>query len=135
MTHWFFRSNFSERKVKCEKFERHGDAVETLNSPLAEVVSKVGKKYKTCAILTKTADEANQIYIDLCGLDKNISLNTSAADKVENICIMPSYLAKGLEFDLVIIPNYSRKNYSSYLNKNLLYVSCTRALHKLLLVK
>ena len=44
--------------------------------------------------------------------------------------IIPSYLAKGLEFDSVLVYDASEKNYSES-NYNLLYVVATRALHKL----
>ena len=42
-------------------------------------------------------------------------------------------MAKGLEFDQVIAPDASDKNYSTLMDRNLLYVACTRAMHKLAL--
>ena len=39
--------------------------------------------------------------------------------------------AKGIEFDVVIIPFADDKTYKNQLDQNLLYVSSTRALHKL----
>jgi DNA helicase-2/ATP-dependent DNA helicase PcrA len=46
--------------------------------------------------------------------------------------IVPSYLAKGLEFDAVIIADASRDTYTEDdLDVKLLYVAMTRALHKL----
>ena len=48
------------------------------------------------------------------------------------LCIMPSYLSKGLEFDAVIIYNANDRNYSSRnIDMKLLYVAMTRALHEL----
>ena len=44
--------------------------------------------------------------------------------------IIPSYLAKGLEFDAVIVSNASDELYGD-LERNLFYVVLTRALHKL----
>ena len=44
--------------------------------------------------------------------------------------IIPSYLAKGLEFDAVLVMDANKENYSQD-NKLLLYTVCTRALHKL----
>jgi len=35
----------------------------------------------------------------------------------------------------VIIPNYNDKNYNTFFDNNVLYVSCTRALHELYLVQ
>ena len=48
------------------------------------------------------------------------------------ISIVPSYLAKGLEFDCVIISNASKIQYTdSSLDIKLLYVTITRAMSKL----
>ena len=48
----------------------------------------------------------------------------------EKIMIIPSYLAKGLEFDAVIVSNASAGQYAES-ERNLFYVVLTRALHKL----
>ena len=48
-----------------------------------------------------------------------------------NISVLPSYLSKGLEFDAVIIVGENEFNKDSILDLKLLYVSKTRALHKL----
>ena len=42
---------------------------------------------------------------------------------------MPFYLAKGLEFDAVYVPNVQQ--YQSPLEKQALYINATRALHQL----
>ena len=48
------------------------------------------------------------------------------------ISIVPSYLAKGLEFDCVMIANANDVNYTtSHLDIKLLYVTITRAMSKL----
>lgn len=50
-----------------------------------------------------------------------------------NICTISNQLAKGLEFDAVIINGVNEYNYSSSsnLDMKLLYVAITRALHEL----
>jgi DNA helicase-2/ATP-dependent DNA helicase PcrA len=46
--------------------------------------------------------------------------------------MIPAYLAKGLEFDGVLGYNISEDNYSRELDdRRLLYILCTRALHRL----
>ena len=52
------------------------------------------------------------------------------------ICLLTSYLSKGLEFDVVIIADAQDDiyKYNNKLDMKLLYVSMTRALHKLELV-
>lgn len=49
------------------------------------------------------------------------------------ICTITSYLAKGLEFDGVIVANASEGEYNSNkdIDMKLLYVSMTRPLHEL----
>lgn len=49
------------------------------------------------------------------------------------VCIVTSYLSKGLEFDVVIVADAEEDNYNSdsKLDMKLLYVAMTRALHKL----
>ena len=72
--------------------------------------------------------------MELSDID-GLELVTSVDQSYGKICIIPSYIAKGLEFDAVIIPDYNAKNYKSFLDNNLLYVACTRALHELVLIK
>ena len=81
--------------------------------------------YNKIAIITDNMSKAKKLYKELN--DKNIQLidfDTDTFDK--NIFIIPSYLSKGLEFEYVIIYNEEE-----YKNKNLYYVSVTRAQHKL----
>ena len=47
-----------------------------------------------------------------------------------DLIIIPSYLTKGLEFDCTIVYNLNEENYTNNeLDKKLLYVVLTRALH------
>jgi DNA helicase-2/ATP-dependent DNA helicase PcrA len=50
------------------------------------------------------------------------------------VIIIPAYLAKGLEFDAVIVYNVSKENYTREIDRRLLYIACTRALHSLTLL-
>ena len=52
-------------------------------------------------------------------------------DYEERVLITTCAMAKGIEFDGVIIPNCSVENYRNTIDKNIIYVSATRALHKL----
>ncbi len=40
-------------------------------------------------------------------------------------------MSKGLEFDEVIVPSVNNKTYYSDYDRSLLYIACTRAMHKL----
>lgn len=76
----------------------------------AKALEKNLKKYVDCSILTEPEDYNNSILITTCAT------------------------AKGIEFDAVIIPNAEKDNYHNTIDKNILYVSSTRALHKLFFV-
>lgn len=90
------------------------------------------KNYKSIGIITKTAKEANEVYNFL--KDKtNVRVIMKDDDEyVSGILVIPAYLAKGLEFDVVIIYNAGDENYSCEEERLLLYTACTRALHVLL---
>jgi DNA helicase-2/ATP-dependent DNA helicase PcrA len=47
------------------------------------------------------------------------------------VVIVPSYLAKGLEFDAVLIINLEEKYLDHELDIKLLYVAMTRSMHRL----
>ena len=82
------------------------------------------------AIITKDDESAKQVSKKL-GSDFTLVNKNSVSFQKERI-IIPAYVAKGLEFDAVIV--YSDKN-SRYTSKerNLLYVACTRAQHQLII--
>lgn len=129
----------SIKNLTCKKFDRHGDApkiIQLKKSTLASSANKIisEKPNQTVAILTKTKEEARDVYCAI-GEVEGATLCISSGDEIGDICVMPSYLAKGLEFNVVIIPNYNKKYYSNYVDNNLLYVSCTRALNNLYLIK
>lgn len=92
------------------------------------------ENYKSAAIITKTEEEAKDLYKRI--IKNNFSVNLIDSKNTEyngGLCIMPCYLAKGLEFDSVLISNASESVYNSksISDMKLLYVAMTRALHKL----
>jgi DNA helicase-2/ATP-dependent DNA helicase PcrA len=49
----------------------------------------------------------------------------------KGIVVIPSYLAKGVEFDAVIISDASSGSYGRESERRLFYTACTRAMHEL----
>ena len=88
-------------------------------------------KYKSVAIITRDNKTARNLYDELEAYFPISLLNSQSEEFNKELVVLPAYLAKGLEFDSVIV--YSDK-YSKYLKneKNLLYVACTRAQHELI---
>ena len=110
---------------------RHGDEVEYTKKDIIELLKGLKKNYKTIAIITKTQEEANVLYNEIKKeIDINL-INSNNLNYNSDINILPSYLSKGLEFDSVIIVNKGHYKKDNVLDMKLLYVSMTRALHKL----
>lgn len=94
------------------------------------------KGYKTIAVISKTELLSNYINDDLAALGiniPNVSETDDLSDEKFRICTISNQLAKGLEFDAVIINNANENIYSvsNPLDMKLLYVAITRALHEL----
>ncbi|MFD2372134.1 RNA polymerase recycling motor HelD [Brevibacillus sp. GCM10020057] len=87
--------------------------------------------HQTIAIVTKTAAEAQEAYLRL--RDKlDIQLVSTRAISYENgALIIPSYLAKGMEFDAVLLYDASASRYHRESERKLFYTACTRAMHEL----
>ena len=83
------------------------------------------------AVLCRTRSEAEALHRSF-GPQFNANLLTGDTTALEKgVHIIPIYLAKGLEFDAVVIPDVSQGVYSGLSDKQLLYTACTRALHEL----
>ena len=85
------------------------------------------------AVICKTAHEASRVYSKLL---PNHDVRLVEADSItfhHGLVVLPLYLAKGLEFDAVIIHDVSRETYSAENERKMLYTACTRALHSLTL--
>ena len=97
-----------------------------------DIKNLVDNKYSV-AIITKTVDEAEKIYEMVKDDIKGITVvNNNTVDFNKNLVIIPAYIAKGLEYDSVIIYT-SKDNCYTEQEKYLYYVACTRAQHQLII--
>ncbi len=103
-----------------------------LKELLVNDIKYLKKDNFTVAIITKTDDEALEIYHILKDVIVDIDLLDNATQKFnKKMVVIPSYMAKGLEFDAVIA--YTKKdNKYKESEKYLYYVTCTRAQHQLI---
>ena len=90
--------------------------------------------FKSIAVVYK--NQKNMINLNKKFKENNIESEIIYKDQEKyngGVCIVTSYLSKGLEFDVVIIADAEDTNYdlNSKLDMKLLYVAMTRALHKL----
>lgn len=131
-----------ENLVKAKPVIRHGEVVKVLvkNSikEIAEDIDKnirslVKENIKSIAVICKTIEECQKIYSYLKKAKYSPYVITGKEKEYKSgIVILPSYLAKGLEFDAVMIANANKDEYKeNELDIKLLYVSMTRPLHRL----
>lgn len=99
---------------------------------LVEDVKSLKASSKSIAIITKTDEEATSLFEKLKEYLPEISLLETKVEKFNrNLVLVPSYIAKGLEFDSVIIYTTVDNKYQEK-EKYLYYVACTRAQHQLI---
>ncbi len=140
--------NFANKILKhldvplAEPVIRNGEEVKVIQTSnsinlIEKSINKFKEKgYKSIAIICKDEKEVNKYYtnfkekINISKLDEN-SLNYNG-----EICVLPISLAKGLEFDAVIVTSANNSNYNkdNILDMKLLYVALTRALHELVVL-
>ncbi|GIM28788.1 DNA helicase [Clostridium polyendosporum] len=116
---------------------RHGEAVESIEFSIEEdMIDEILKSVEyyrdadieSIAIITKNVEELNRIYPKLREHIPLIKFHREDIIYKSGIVIIPSYFAKGLEFDGVIIVDYNENKDEEDLIK---YIMCTRALHRL----
>lgn len=122
---------------------RSGDPVETV--PLggrsrADAAAETLRQWRsegglgTIAVLCRTAEASARMHAEL--KERGIEADLLTADQQAyggGLTVVPVYLSKGLEFDAVLIPDADETAYGPS-DAKLLYVGCTRALHRLKLL-
>ncbi|AYB32549.1 HelD family protein [Chryseolinea soli] len=121
--------------------ERHGapPAVTGFGSNAEEIeaIKKMVKQFeqsgfKSLGVICKTRQQAEFVYREVKAHGIHLLTPDSTSFK-EGIIITTAHLAKGLEFDEVIVPFASARNYQTEVDKRMLYIACTRAMHQLTL--
>lgn len=119
----------SGEKVKVEQVEHERrvsaiiDAVRQIRTETVDTVAVIGRTERECIQLHASLEEA--------GLPSTI-IHSKQREYKGGISVLPAYLSKGLEFDAVLIVDVDATHYLlSDQDAKLLYVACTRALHKL----
>lgn len=123
--------------------ERHGDApqlvkcaskAQELKHVYAAIVRLANSEHNTLGIILKTQKQAEKLIsaIQAAGHEARL-LSEQSATFSSGVVVCAAHMAKGLEFDQVLIPHVDKKNYATMMDKNMLYVACTRAMHNLTL--
>jgi len=121
--------------------ERHGDIPEVLghgsNAEELDAIRNLIAQFKnsgrqSLGILCKTNEQAEFAHHELKANGIHLLTADSTSFK-EGVIITTIHLSKGLEFDEVIIPFASARNYATEVDRGMLYIACTRAMHQLTL--
>lgn len=132
--------NFMVHNPEIKSFNRKGDAPgaavfdsqEALVDKICEEVELCQKKeFQSIGLICKTERNSIQLFEKLKDkMDVQIIKSGEVSD-LRGVFVIPIYMSKGLEFDAVIICDADNCNYIDEDDRNLLYVGCTRALHRL----
>ena len=119
-----------ENSINTKKVENQDELIQNIND---RINTYIKQGYKSIAIIGKDMAECENLEKKLRAIRKDIKLIRGKDSEYNSgISIVPSYLAKGLEFDCVLLSNVSKEKYgNSSLDIKLLYVSITRAMSKL----
>ena len=123
---------------EIEYMDRHGDPVDTKNidgfdDRIDDIINSIAevkaRGMNSVGVICKDADSANNVYNAMKNR-VNASLVISDSDSYSSaVTVIPSYLAKGLEFDAVYV--FDAERYDTKKELRLFYTVCTRAMHKL----
>lgn len=126
-----------------EIIERHGDEPEVLafksrKKEIDAIKERIAEfrdsRFNTLGIICKTQKQAKRLHTALEGENDRLQLLSEDSQSfAPGVIVCTAHLAKGLEFDHVVLPEVNQTNYQTDMDRNLLYVGCTRAMHRLTL--
>lgn len=128
------------RDQAVESFNREGDTPQILAFDSQErLMDQILEEVKLCqkkgsqsiGLICKTEENTVRLYEKMKDkMEVQIIKNEQVSD-LQGVFAIPVYMSKGLEFDGVILCDADHVNYVDEDDKNLLYVGCIRALHRL----
>ncbi len=135
-----FSLQFIEQSPRIKSFNRNGDRPEVFIADSCETYTeKIVEEVKICwekglrsiGLLCKTERNAAELFHTIKHKLDIQFIKDGSVSELQGVFIIPVYMSKGLEFDAVLICDADSQNYHDEDDRNLLYVACTRALHKL----
>ena len=135
-----FTKQILRQGEKIEAFNRQGpkpviwgrDSDEQAIDVLVDVLRDNEKRKMTTAIITKDLADAKFVHEKLSEKGEKSTLIATANQRlVDGTLVIPSYLAKGLEFDAVVMWGANKKNYHQLDETQLVYTITSRAMYKL----
>jgi DNA helicase-2/ATP-dependent DNA helicase PcrA len=129
-----------QKVASLEAVERHGDAPNLIycrneREELARIKEKIAafqeSEHATLGILLKTNGAARAFYDALSRDCEAHLISPESTVFLNGISVTSIPMSKGLEFDAVVIPAANTATYFTEYDRSLLYIACTRAMHKL----
>lgn len=102
-----------------------------LSSVEQDVLELHARGYHYVAVICKSAEESAQVH---SALEQKLAVRLVTKETPnfqKGTLVLPAYLAKGVEFDAVIIYDGSAAKYGREHERKLFYTACTRAMHLL----
>jgi DNA helicase-2/ATP-dependent DNA helicase PcrA len=128
--------------VMAKPVLRHGEKPVVLQiDHRAKLWEEVARRVETCrnegfrsiAVVAKTIEESKQAYKALrANIPDLVLLSSKDTQFPGGVTVMPAYLTKGLQFDVVIILDVDGYSATEW-DAKLLYVAMTRPVHRLVL--
>lgn len=135
-----FAQNIS-RNNRLVPIARHGSPPRVIASAdgtdqRAQIVSLIERhsrsEYRSLGIICKTIDQAQAMFHQLTAAGIEVTLlDYDSTAFAGGIVVTAAHIAKGLEFDAVIVAQVDDANYATEMDKCMLYIACTRAMHEL----
>lgn len=135
-----FSLSFLPQDQTIKSFNRNGSAPQVLAADSAEafidaidteVTYCLEQGFRSIGLICKTQSNSARLWETIKSRINVQLIGNETVSDLQGVFIIPVYMAKGLEFDAVIICDADSQNYRSEDDKSLLYVACTRALHRL----
>ena len=135
--------NFSSKflqGVEIESFSRRGETPQVYEAQNQEALDELVKeeirrcKEENCqsvGLLCKTEKDAEALFDRLRNHVELRFIGSDMNTEIKGVFVLPLYMSKGLEFDAVLLCDTDKEHYSTEADKKLLYIGCTRALHRL----
>ncbi|KRM84438.1 RNA polymerase recycling motor HelD [Liquorilactobacillus vini] len=124
---------------QIQPFNRHGQLPQVVSVQpdcwqikLLKLIKSLQHSNQTLAVITQTQATAIKLEKSLQSQLKVTRLTANSNKLEHGVIVLPIYLAKGLEFDGVIVFNTSQTAYPTE-KWSLLYTACSRAMHQLVL--
>jgi DNA helicase II / ATP-dependent DNA helicase PcrA len=126
---------------QAEVIERHGETPQILHYKTAEeeiqgIVQLITRfkdsGFNSLGIICKDEPHARSLHEKLKAPHPEIIFLSYQSTSYEHgIMVTYTHMAKGLEFDEVIVPHLDKHTYRTPMDRSLLYIAVTRAMHRL----